>query len=61
MNRFDRIAEWLGPDEVHPALNLVELLENSGQMSVDEANEWRRKIDGWAKFHAVGGETPPSA
>ena len=61
MNRFDRIAEWLRPHEVQPALNLVGLLEECGQMTPWEAEEWRRRIEGWARFHAVDTECPPGA
>ena len=32
-----RVASWLRPDEVQPALNLVALLDGSGQMSSAEA------------------------
>jgi hypothetical protein len=60
IDRIDRIAEWLRPDEIQPALNLVELLEKSGQMSADDANEWRRRIEAWARYHAVAAETEPS-
>jgi uncharacterized protein YecA (UPF0149 family) len=61
MNRKDRTASQLTPGEVQPALEFVALLEKAGQMTPQEAEEWRRRIDGWARFNAVEAETAPSA
>jgi hypothetical protein len=60
VNRKDRLAERLRPDEIKPAFELVALLEQCGQMTPEEADEWRRRIEGWAKYHAVEAETPPN-
>jgi hypothetical protein len=56
-----RIAAWLRPDEVRPALNFVALLESMGQMNLDEANEWSLRITGWVRFNAVDTDAAPSA
>lgn len=61
MNAMDRIIAELSPSDAVSALRLLKLLEECGQMRSGEAEEWRRRIEGWVRFNAVEGETEPSA
>jgi hypothetical protein len=61
MNRIDRLIEWLQPSDTVAVLRLLAVLEECGQMGSDEAAEWRRRVTGWAKFHALDGELPADA
>ena len=46
--------------EIQPALEFVALLEKAGQMTPQEADEWRKRIEGWARFNAVETAAEPS-
>jgi hypothetical protein len=61
MNRKDRIAAQLTPEEIQPALEFVALLEKAGQMTAQEAEEWRKRIAGWARYRELESEAPPNA
>ena len=61
MQKIDEILRWMTPSEVPEALRLLEQFETHGQMPADEANEWRRRIEGWARFHTMKCGTAPSA
>ena len=54
-----RLAAWLKPEDVEPALRSLSLLEAYGQIGSREADAWRR-ITGWARYHEEGAETAPS-
>jgi len=49
------------PDDTLAALRLLNVLEECHQMTSGEAESWRRRITGWARFNAVGAEAEPSA
>lgn len=57
----DRLASWLRPDDVEPALRLLYLFEQHGGIGPREAEEWRRRITAWARFNEVGAEAAWSA
>ena len=61
MDAMDRVIASLSPDDTAAALGLLKLLEECGQMKPAEAEEWRRRITGWARFNAVGAEVMPNA
>jgi hypothetical protein len=61
MPPIDRLAAWLRPEDVEPALRLLALLESHGRIDPIEAEEWRRRILAWARFHRVNEESRPSA
>ena len=58
---MDRVLASLSQDDTLAALRLLKVLEECRQMDAVEAEDWRRRITGWARFNAVGAETPPSA
>ena len=41
------------PDDTAAALRLLKVLEECRQMDAAEAEAWRRRITGWARFNAV--------
>lgn len=51
----------LSPDETTAALRFAKVLEACGQMRSAEAEEWRRRITGWARFNAVEARERPNA
>lgn len=61
MDAMDRVIAELSPDDAFAALRLLTVLEECGQMHFAEAEVWRRRITGWARFKAVGAEAKPSA
>jgi hypothetical protein len=50
----------MSPDDTVAALRLLKVLEECRQMDPREADAWRLRITGWARFNAVeaggGGE-----
>jgi hypothetical protein len=61
MTPIDRLAAWLRPQDVEPALRLLALFESQKRIDPREAEEWRKRITAWARFNRVGGESQPSA
>lgn len=61
MDAKDRLIAWLPPEDITAALRLLKVLEDCRQMSPTEAEGWRRRIKGWARFHQVDAETAPNA
>ncbi len=61
MDAMDRVLASMSPADTVAALRLLKVLEECQQMDADEADEWRRRIAGWARFNAVGAEAAPSA
>jgi hypothetical protein len=61
MDAMNRVLASMSPDDTAAALRLLKLREECREMSATEAGEWRRRIEGWARFNAVGAETPPNA
>jgi hypothetical protein len=61
MAPIDRLAAWLRPEDVEPALRLLSLFEQHGRIDPSEAEERRRRITAWARFNEEGAETQPSA
>ena len=51
----------MSPADTAAALRLLKALEECRQMRPAEAEEWRRRITGWARFNAVDAEAAPSA
>lgn len=49
----------LPPHDAAAALRLPKVLEECRQMRPAEAEEWRRRITGWARLNAVGTERQP--
>ena len=47
----------MSPDDTVAVLRLLEVLEECRQIDPAEAEAWRRRITGWARFNAVGAET----
>jgi len=42
------------PDDTAAALRLLKVLVECRQMDPSDAEEWRRRIEGWARFNVVG-------
>ena len=57
---MDEWIGWLRPDGIRLALHLLDVMEKFGQIGPVHAAEWRRRIEGWARFNAVGTEAEPS-
>jgi hypothetical protein len=51
MDAMDRVIVSMSPDDTAAALGLLKVLEECRQMSPAEAQEWRRRITGWARFN----------
>ena len=49
----DRVLAEMSPDDTAAALRLLKVLEECRQMNPAEAEDWRRRIEGWARFNAV--------
>jgi len=60
MDAMDRVIAEMSPDDTAVALRLLKVLEECWQMRPTEAEAWRRRIAGWARFNAVEAETVPS-
>ena len=58
---MDRVLASMSPVDTVAALRLLKVLEECRQMDAAEADAWRRRITGWARFNAVGAEAEPSA
>ena len=56
MDAMDRVLAAMSPDDTGAALRLLKVLEECRQMDATEAEAWRRRITGWARFNAVGAE-----
>ena len=57
---MDRVLASMSPNDTLAALRLLKVLEECWQMDATEADEWRRRIAGWARFNAVGAEAGAS-
>ena len=58
MDKMDEILALLTPEEVTDALRFVEVWQKAGQMSPEEAEEWRRWIAGWERFRCRRQQLP---
>jgi hypothetical protein len=58
MDVMDRVIAEMSPEDTAAALRLLNVRQ---QMDATEADAWRRRIVGWAKYNQVGVETSPSA
>ena len=58
---MDRVIASMSPDDTAAALRLLKVLEECRQMGPIEAEAWRRRIAGWARFNAVEAEAAPIA
>ena len=61
MDAMDRVIAEMSSDDTAAALRLLKVLEECRQMSPTEADQWRRRITGWARFNEVGAEAPADA
>jgi hypothetical protein len=61
MDAMDAVIAAMSPDDTAAALRLLTVLVECRQMDPSDAEEWRRRIKGWARFNEVDTETPPSA
>jgi len=61
MDAMARVLASMSRDDTAAALRLLKVLEECGQMTIVEAENWGRRITGWARFNAVGVEAAPSA
>ena len=61
MDAMDRVLASMSPADTASALRLLKVLEECRQMDATEAEAWRRRITGWARFNAVDTEATPSA
>jgi hypothetical protein len=61
MDAMDRVIASMSPDDTAVALRLLKALRQCRQISPTEADEWRRRITGWAGFNGVDRESEPSA
>ena len=60
MDAIDRVIAEMSPDDTAAALRLLKVLEECRQMSPTEAEEWRRRITGWAGFNGVAAGAEPN-
>jgi hypothetical protein len=58
---MDRVLASMSPDDTAAALRLLNVLEECHQMTAGEAEAWRRRVAGWARFNEVGEDAAPSA
>jgi len=61
MDAMNRVLASMSRDDSAAALRLLKALEDSGQMTATEAEAWRRRITGWARFNAMGVEAKHNA
>jgi len=55
---WDDILALLTPDEIADALRFVDVWKKAGHMSHEEADEWRQKIEAWARFRCARRQRP---
>ena len=55
---IDRVLAEMKAEETTDALCFVEALEARGEMGQDLADEWRRRIHAWRRFHAASSREP---
>jgi hypothetical protein len=55
MDATDGVLASMSPDDTAAALRLLKVLVDCRQMDPLEAEEWRRRITGSARFNVVGG------
>ena len=58
MTSMDSVLASMSPDDTAAALRLLKILEECRQMDAAEAEEWRRRITGWARFNEVEAGAP---
>ena len=58
---MDRVLASVSPDDTVAALRLLNVLEEFRLMSAAEAEGWRRRITGWARFDAIDEKVAPRA
>ena len=51
MDAMDRVIVSTSPEDTVAALRLLKVLEECRQMRSTEAEAWRRRIMGWARYH----------
>jgi hypothetical protein len=61
MDAMDGVLASMSPANTAAALRLLKVLVECRQMDPVDAEEWRRRILGWARFNAVGADARPSA
>jgi hypothetical protein len=54
MDAMDGVLAPTSPDDTAAALRLLKVLVECRQMDPSDAEEWRRRITGWAPFNVVG-------
>jgi hypothetical protein len=60
MDAMDDVIASMSPDDTAAALRLLKVLVECRQMDPSDAEEWRRRIEGWARFNAVEPAAEPS-
>jgi hypothetical protein len=50
MDAMDRVIAEMSPKDTAASLRLLKVLEECRQISPTEADAWRRRIAGWARF-----------
>lgn len=58
---MDRVLASMSPDDTAAALRLLKVLEEGWQIDSTEAENWRQRITGWARFNEVEVEAGPNA
>jgi hypothetical protein len=61
MTDMDRVLASMSVTDTIAALRLLRVMEECLQISPAEADQWRRRITGWARYHAVDADVAPSA
>jgi hypothetical protein len=61
MDSMDDMIASMSPKDTAAALRLLKVLVECRQMGPSDAEEWRRRILGWARFNAVEAKATPSA
>jgi hypothetical protein len=61
MDAMDDVIASMSPDDAAAALRLLKVPVECRQMDPRDAEEWRRRIVGWARFNSVEAEKAPNA
>ena len=56
---MDRVIASMSPDDTAAALRLLKVLVECWRMDPIDAEEWSRRIVGWARFNAVNTDVAP--
>jgi hypothetical protein len=60
MDAMDDVIASMSPNDTAAALRPLKVLVECRQMDPSDAEEWRRRVEGWGRFNELEAETAPN-